>query len=232
MAAMGMSNESRAMAHNGAGEQGYRWALLCWLMLLLAAAPAVVAEGRQGAMLALKTAYHTTFNVYVAGPEDAPYGALLVPDRWGLNKKVLDWADRLASLGYRVVAVDYFDGRQVVNETMAREVIKSIDPVWIEADLDSALAYLHLRPRRIVAVTWGEGGEYAARLARRVPGDISALVFYHERRGEGLGAVAELAVPVLEVVTEKSLLHVGGQPGRAAEDTWRATVDFLKSNFQ
>lgn len=213
------------------GGRGRRQALVLWLMML-AAIPVWAAEGRQGSMLALKTAYHTTFNVYVSGEENAPYGALLVPDRWGLNKTVLDWADRLAALGYRVVAVDYFDGRQVVNETMARELIKSIDPVWIEADLDSALTYLRLRPRRVVAITWGAGGEYAARLARRMPSAISALVFYHKRRGEGLGAVAELALPVLEVVTEESLLRVEGLPGRAAEDTWRATVDFLKSNFQ
>ncbi len=99
-------------------------------------------------------------------------------------------------------------------------------------DLDSALAYLRLRPRRVVAVTWGGGGEYAARLAQRMPGTLSALVFYHERRGEGLGALAELALPVLEVVTEKSLLRVGGMSGKANEDAWRATVDFLRSNFQ
>ncbi len=204
--------------------------MLSCLVVALTVAPAATAG--QGRLVALKTAYHTSFNVYVAGPEDAPYGALLVPDRWGFNDRLLAWADRLGELGYRVVAVDYFDGRRVPNETLAREVIKAIDPVWIDADLDSALAYLHLQPRRVVVLAWGAGGEYAAHLARRKPGAVSALVFYHERRGEGLGAVAELAVPVLEVVTEKSLLRVGGLPGQAVEDTWRATVDFLKSNFQ
>lgn len=232
MAVMDMNNESKVVVNDGVRRLVCRWALVFWLLLLSVTAPAWAAEERLGAMFALKTAYHTLFNVYVAGPEDAPYAALLVPDRWGLNNKALSWADRLASQGYRVVAVDYFDGRRAANEVMARELIKSIDPVWIEADLNSALAYLRLKPQRIVAITWGEGGEHAAQLARRMSGGISALVFYHQRSAEGLGVVAELAVPVLEVVTEQSLLQVGDQPGKAAEDTWRATVDFLKSNFQ
>ncbi len=205
------------------------------LLLLLGLSTAVAAwaeePGRQGRIVELRTAYHTTFNVYEAGPEDAVHGVLLVPGRWGFGVRLWDWADRLAALGYRVVAVDYFDGRPVRNERLAREVIRAVDPVWVEADLNSALSYLRLRQRQVIAVAWGVGGEYVAQLLRQRPGEIQALVFYRERE-EALGAVAELAVPVLEVVTERSLLHVGGAPRRALDEAWRATVDFLAKNFE
>lgn len=205
---------------------------LAALMLASQVAATALADERPGTRVTLKTAYHTTFDVYVAGDREAPRGALLVPDRWGMNRNVLDWADRLAARGYRVVAVDYFDGRPVRNAVMAREVIRSIDPVWVEADLDSALAYLRLQPRRIVAVTWGEGGAHALRLARRHEEAIQALVFYRERAGRGLDAVAELTIPVLEVATARSLLDVSRHGDTAAGEAWRATAKFLESNFE
>ncbi len=187
-----------------------------------------------GKMVVMKTAYHTTFRVYMAGPDEAQYGALLVHDRWGLNEHVMRWADKVAALGYRVIAIDFFDGRTVKNNTMAREVIKSIDPVWVEADLRAAVATLAGPNRKIVGVTWGKGAHYTASLARQMPGAFSALITYQRRSTAGLGAARRLNLPLLEVVSERSLLNPADHEGSAKvrEDSWEATVKFLDTNFE
>ncbi len=187
-----------------------------------------------GKMVTMKTAYHTTFRVYMAGPDDAQYGALLVHDRWGLNKHVVRWADKIAAQGYRVIAIDFFDGRTVDNYTMAREIIKSIDPEWVEADLRAAVANLERPSRKIVGVTWGKGAHYTATLAKQMPDAFSALITYHQRSSAGQGAARRLNLPLLEVVSERSLLNPEDFEGSAKvrEDTWEATAKFLDANFE
>ncbi len=185
-------------------------------------------------MVYLKTAYHTTFQAYMAGPEDAPYGALLVHDRWGFNAQLIRWADKLAALGYRVVAIDFFDGREVRNQTMAREVIKSIDHVWVEANLRAAIDVLVKPGRRIVGVSWGQGAHHVASLARQIPGAFSALVTYHQRATAARDTSRRLNLPLLEVVSDHSLLDPSEyeEGARVHEETWAATVKFLDANFK
>ncbi len=206
--------------------------LLAHLLMGLPAS-GTAAEAPPGRLLELKTAYHTRFNVYVAGPEQAARGALLVPDRWGFHRPAMAWAERLAAQGFRAVVVDYFDGRRVPDEVTAREILRDIDPVWIEADLDSALSHLRRRQQQVVVVAWGEGIAHAMDLVQRRPGEVQALVFYHTRRSKDLTPMRELTVPVLEVVTERSLLRrTGGVPAQAVEEAWQATLEFLSANLE
>lgn len=215
---------------------GIMWRYLILLMAFGAAQlPLQAAEApQQGRMVYLKTAYHTTFQAYMAGPEDAPYGVLLVHDRWGFNSQVIRWADKLAALGYRVVAIDFFDGRVVRNRTMAREVIKSIDPVWIEANLRAALAVLARPGRKIAGVAWGQGAHHLAGLLRQERGAVAALVTYHQRSTAARDTSRRLNLPLLEVVSDHSLLdpRESDERARIQEETWTATVKFLDTSFK
>ncbi len=208
--------------------------LLAYLLIgLPTSGTAAEAISLAGQLLKLKTAYHTRFNVYVAGPEQAVRGALLVPDRWGFHRPAMAWAERLAAQGYRAVVVDYFEGRRVPDEVTAREILRDIDPVWIEANLDSALSYLRRRQQQVVVVAWGEGIAHAMDLVQRRPGEVQALVSYHTRRSKDLTPMRELTVPMLEVVTERSLLRrTGGVPAQAVEEAWQATLEFLSANLE
>ena len=47
----------------------------------------------------------------------------MLRDRWGLGAEVKDWADRVAALGYRVLAVDLYDGRHVADAGAAAEAV-------------------------------------------------------------------------------------------------------------
>ncbi len=204
------------------------------LTLILVASAASAGPAPAGKMMVLQTAYHTTFEVYVAGPEQAAYGALLVPDRWGLNRRVRAWADRLAALGYRVMAVDYFDGRRVPSRTLSRVVIKAIDPVWVAADLKAAFRALARPGRRMVAVTWGRGAAFAARQVATAKASLGAVIAYHEADTPGIDEVKRLNLPLLEVVSRRSLLDPGNADSdrKSRKDAWQATVKFLHANFE
>jgi len=192
------------------------------LTLILMASAVSAGPAPAGKMVALQTAYHTTFEVYVAGPEQAAHGALLVPDRWGLNRRVRAWADRLAALGYRVMAVDYFDGRRVPNRTLSRVVIKAIDPVWVAADLRAAFRTLSRPGRRIVVVTWGRGAAFAARQVGAAKASPGAIIAYHEADTPGIHEVKRLNLPLLEVVSRRSLLNPGDTDSdlKSRKDAW------------
>lgn len=193
---------------------------------------AAVAAGR---MVSLSTAYHTRFDAYLAGAEDAPVGVLLVPDRWGLGAEVKDWADRVAALGYRVLAVDLYDGRHVADAGAAAEVWRSIDPVWIEADLDAAMAYLSQGQGRIVLMGWGKGVGAAVPLLERHPGVIRAMVTYYDSETLMAGDRAgKQPFPVLDVLTPRTLAGPPAEtlPAQATADAWTATEQFLTRLFQ
>ena len=148
----------------------YRYLILSALLMattsVLCAAEVTSEPGlASGSYIILDTAFGTTFTAYASGDENAEYGVLLIHDKWGLDQQVIQWADRFADMGYRAVAVDLYDGRQVSNAQMATDVLNSIDPVWIDADLKGALKYLKLKQHHIVSMGWGVGGEHALTLA-------------------------------------------------------------------
>jgi carboxymethylenebutenolidase len=191
--------------------------------------PAAVAA--EGHLASLPTAYGTHFDAYLAGAADAPVGVLLVPDRWGLNDQVRAWADRIAALGgYRVVAVDLYDGRRARDAWLAQRIWVSIDPVWITADLDAAMDYLQRAQGRIVLVGWGKGVVAATNLIARHPDNVSALVTYYDSETVlPEDRAGKLAVPVLDILTPRTL---AGPPAatmseQARNDAWTATEQFL-----
>ncbi len=131
-----------------------------------------------GQTINLRTTFGTSFIAYLNGPEDAGTGVLLIHDRWGINSHVTAWADQLAGQGYRVLAVDLYDSREVQRPDMGDFVWRQIDPVWIEANLDAAMRFLGNSQDRIVVSAWGRGIEAALTVVQRKPGAVAALALY------------------------------------------------------
>ena len=185
-----------------------------------------------GHMTQLETAYSTRFAVYAAGPAKAPLGVLLIPDRWGLNDRIRAWADRIAGLGYRVIAIDLYDGRPLAKPSEGVEVWRSIDPVWTEANVDGALAYLQRTQSRIVVAGWGYGIGPVGDLARRVPPNtLSGLIVYYDNdtRDQASHLPQRLTMPVLDISVARSLVYPVRQPAtdKSTEEVWDATSKFL-----
>jgi carboxymethylenebutenolidase len=66
-------------------------------------------EDAMGKTIELKAADGHVFSAYVAGPENATKGIVVIQEIFGLNHHIRDMADRFGSQGYAVVAPALFD---------------------------------------------------------------------------------------------------------------------------
>jgi len=178
-----------------------------------------------GTYVTLTTAYSTQFTAYTAGPTNAARGVVLIHDRWGPDSAAVEWADRFAALGYRVVLPDLYDGRTVGDAAAGAGVWSQIDPEWIHSDLTASLVYLTKAPRHVVTVGWGKGAPYAVWLAAQAPERVVGIVAY-QAAGHA-GTLADAGVLRLDVKTPYDLLDPREQGGAATDDAWRATRGFL-----
>ncbi|MDX1252973.1 MAG: dienelactone hydrolase family protein [Gammaproteobacteria bacterium] len=147
--------------------------------LLHAADQAPAQPPAEGKAIILSTAYGTTFDAYVAGPEDAKRGILIIHDRRGLGEQARNWADRFAGLGYRALAIDLYDGRYSNDPMLATRIMTSIDQEAANADLKAGLDYLKAPGRKIATFGWDYGGGQALWAALQDPEAVAATVIYY-----------------------------------------------------
>ncbi|MFQ5470155.1 MAG: dienelactone hydrolase family protein [Gammaproteobacteria bacterium] len=187
-----------------------------------------------GSVVNLRSRFGTQFDAYVVGKEHAQYGVILVHDEWGLNDYVKAWADKFAQRGYRAIAVDLFDGREVYNKDLAQLVISQIDPVWVDADLKAALNYLMMNQGKIVVLGWGPGAEHAVELTINWPDDISATIAYFSSLVHDVERISEIESPVLGVFPDSNseLPITVSKDSKSDQETWQATEQFLIRNFE
>lgn len=194
-------------------------------------APAM-AEALAGQTLEVRTAWGTTFAGYAAGPEDAPLGIVLVHDRWGLNDQIRGWADRLAARGHRVLAVDLFDGRVARRAADGPAIWRGIDPVWMETNVDAAVAHLAAPHRQVVGLGLGRGIGPLGDLARRSSDALAALVAFQDAdtADEADRLPAQPAMPVLDITVGTSPVHpdlAAGTLPSGQQSAWAAMQRFL-----
>jgi hypothetical protein len=186
-----------------------------------------------GQTISLRTAHGTSFVAYLNGPQDAENGILLIHDRWGINRHVTAWADRLADQGYRVLAVDLYDGREVQRERMGDFVWRQIDPVWIEANLDAALRFLGIRQQRITVSAWGKGIEAGVELVQRRGDDVDVLTLYPDPSMQAyIDGLPWLPATVFRHPVPRSPVHLKRDRSTAqiTEEALEATFAFLSEH--
>lgn len=201
-------------------------------MMMFAAVLARADDAPAGRMIDVGTVWGTSFRGYVAGPDDARLGVVLVHDRWGLNGQVKAWADRVAALGHRVLAVDLYDGRVAGRAADGPVIWRSIDPVWTEANVDGALAFFRERQARVVAIGWGKGIGPLGDLVRRAPASLAGLVLYYdvETTAEADRLPPHPSMPVLDITVGRSPVHPAQDAAvlqGGMEEAWQATHRFL-----
>lgn len=173
------------------------WGLLS-LFLPLQLVQAV--EG--GQPVTLNTAIGTTLQGYVAGPDDSGRAILLLHDRWGFDGTMRQWADRWAAKGYRVLAIDVFDGRASDKMKLATEIMNSVDPEWIKQDVLAGLKYLAAPRRAIATVGAGLGGWQSFQAALLAPEQVAATVVLYGKMDLDGKNVDKLRAPILGVFAE------------------------------
>jgi len=120
---------------------------------------------------------------YLAVPVTPPaLGIVLVPDAYGLDDFTKAEADRLAALGYLVVAVDIYNGKQTTDPGDLANLIANLNAATVMKTIDSGIRLFHESPKfrvdHVVAMGWGTGATYVFQAARENKLLDGAITFY------------------------------------------------------
>jgi carboxymethylenebutenolidase len=158
---------------------------------LLVSAKSIADEGSN---MVLKTKAGSSFQVYAAGPKDARRGILLVHGWWGLNDQARSWTDRFAALGYRVMAIDLYDGKVATTPDKARTYMNAVKQSEANEKYRATLKALQMPGRKLATIGWSFGGTQAFRASLAAPEYLSATVMFYPFGGlskslESLGSL-------------------------------------------
>jgi len=134
------------------------------------------------------------------GPRNMP-AVVMIHEWWGLNDNMKQMAQRLAGEGYRVLAVDMYNGQVATTpqeaQTYMREVTSNTGRGV--SNLRSAAEFLRQRQRasKIGVVGWCFGGAWALQSALIMPEEIDAAVMYYGRVVNDRERLASLDAPLL-----------------------------------
>ncbi|MDH4253691.1 MAG: dienelactone hydrolase family protein [Gammaproteobacteria bacterium] len=146
---------------------------------------------------------------HFAFPEDMvdPLPAILViHDRWGLNREIVEFGSRLASEGYIVLAIDLFGGSTASEPSAARDL-----ELRVVEEPDLALANVRQAYRFVSDVAgapsvgvlgFGFGGGWALNAAIAQPYDFAAIVSYYGQVNSDQDLLAPVAGPILGLFAE------------------------------
>ena len=116
-----------------------------------------------GKTIELKAADGHRFSAYVAGPENATKGIVVVQEIFGVNHHMRDMADRFAAAGYAVVCPALFDrtdrgvelGYTADDVAKGREFRMKLSDAQVMADIEASAAQLAGKKLGIVGYCFG-----------------------------------------------------------------------------
>ncbi|RDJ31301.1 MAG: dienelactone hydrolase family protein [Crenarchaeota archaeon] len=130
-------------------------------------------------------------------------GVILIHEWWGLNENIKDTAEKLASYGYVVLAVDLFDGSVATNAQTAMAQVSAFDQEKAIMNMNSAVEYLKTSndAQMIGSIGWCFGGAQSLNLALENP-EVDATVIYYGRLVTDSDSLSVLSAPVLGIFGE------------------------------
>ena len=132
-----------------------------------------------------------------AGLEGPLPGVVMIHEWWGLNDHIRLSADRMAGLGYAVLAVDLYQGTVASTREEAMAAMRSVDSERASATLRAARAWLEHSSgggsAPTASIGWCFGGGWSMQLALEDPELDGAIVYYgrtevDEARAAGIQA--------------------------------------------
>lgn len=142
---------------------------------------------------------------YLAKPvDDGIYpGIIMIHEWWGLNDNIKEMADKLASHGYVVLAVDLYDGDVVTTSEQARELITTFDSEYGIQNMNSAVSLLNenYSADTLGSIGWCFGGAQSLNLA--LDNDqMDATVIYYGSLQTNPETLSSIDWPVLGIFAE------------------------------
>lgn len=139
------------------------------------------------------------FTAYVDGPIEAREGIVLVHDWFGVSPTLLGATERLAKQGYRVIAIDLYEGRRATTHEEAGALLGSLDANVAAQKIDAAIQSLGTRPRKLAVMGFSMGAKHALSAALRNK-SIQATVLWYGETVNDPHQLKSLQGPVLLVV--------------------------------
>ena len=132
---------------------------------------------------------------------------IIIHEWWGLNDIVRDEADRVASQGYIVLAVDLFGGETTNDVVEARRQMLNVLQNQDAAEDNIRQAYEFVAETagapRVAALGWGLGGSWALNTATRMPGTLAATVMFYGQVSDEASTLAPIDAPLLGFFGDK-----------------------------
>ncbi len=171
---------------------------------------------------------------YFAYPESmvAPLPAIIVVHDWrGLDEPTKQMADRLASRGYMVLAVDFFGGKVASSAEEAAALSRGLLEQTEAADQNVVAAYRFLTDAAgapsVATLGTAMGGYWAVKSMRLLPGELKAAVNWYGQVDEDPALIEQMDAPLLGLFagSDRSMPPQRVRDFRAAAESAGKTVD-------
>lgn len=141
-----------------------------------------------------------TIGFYAYPETDGDYpGVVMIHEWWGMNDSIKDMAKKLASYGYRVLAVDLFSGKVAQNMQQAQAMISAVAQAKANTNMADAKKFLIDKGSKKIAVfgwCYGGGQSLQFSLAEK---DLSATVIYYGQLVTDSNKLKNITWPVLGI---------------------------------
>jgi len=149
--------------------------------------------------------YFENINGYLAKPSASGNfpGIVMIHEWWGLNENIKEMAEKLASHGYVVLAVDLYDGNVAKTSDQARNLIQSFDQKRGIDNMNTAVTYLqnNYDVTKIGSIGWCFGGGQSLNLALN-NNQMDATVIYYGSISVEEDKLQSIEWPVLGIFAE------------------------------
>ena len=137
-----------------------------------------------------------------AGQGEFP-GIVMIHEWWGLNDNIKEMAEKLASHGYVVLAVDLYNGEVATTSDQARQLITSFDIDAGIQNMNYAASYIreNHNVEKLGSIGWCFGGGQSLNLALNNQ-DMDATVIYYGSLVTEQESLSSISWPVLGIFAE------------------------------
>jgi dienelactone hydrolase len=170
-----------------------------------------------GEFVCLKQENGAELRLFVAGPEDATAGALIVHDYFGISDATKQAVEHLAGLGYRAAAVDLYGGQSAIDHEHAVALMNSLDRGATDRALQIGLDYLKRPGRKLATIGFSMGGQESINANLNDPDAVSATIMVY---GFGFDKIGRTR---LEMLKSPVLVVTGADDTGAVQ----AAMDFV-----
>lgn len=127
-------------------------------------------------------------------------GIVMIHEWWGLNDNIKEMAEKLASHGYVVLAVDLYNGEVASTSDEARQLITSFDTDAGIENMNMAASYIqeNHNVEKLGSIGWCFGGGQSLNLALNNQ-DMDATVIYYGSLVTEQESLSSISWPVLGI---------------------------------